>query len=157
MFYNIIKQRKFLKSVTFSPLFLAICYIFTTFATLLMMIDSEFISTSSLISTGQRVQADHIFEANKTTSETYLPTQRDFSLRTTGTGSFVVMSRGDLVMTTERFDEELSTSLGMRQPMRAGRNPGGAIGELTPIGDVLLPMLAFAVAYLFARKRQKPI
>ncbi len=121
-----------------------------------MMIDSDFISTSSLISTGQRAQADHTFEANRTTSETYLPTQRDFSLRTTGTGSFVVMSRGDVVMATECFDDDLSISLGMRQPMRAGRNPG-AIGELTPIGDALIPLLALAVAFLFARKHKRKV
>lgn len=54
------------------------------------------------------------------------------------------------------FEENLLSTLGMSTsvPMRAPRPGGPTIGQLEPVGDMLLPMLACAFAYVAIRMKR---
>lgn len=54
------------------------------------------------------------------------------------------------------FEENLLSALGMTtsQPLRAPRPGGPTIGQLEPVGDAILPLLACVLVYMSVRVRR---
>lgn len=76
---------------------------------------------------------------------------------TRGNVSFVGGAQTQTISVGQDFEESLLVTLGMAEaPLRSPR-PGGntSVGELTPIGDAVLPMLACVLVYMCARYYKK--
>lgn len=73
-------------------------------------------------------------------------------LHTTRTGSFVNINREVVEQIGNiTYSETISEYAGPRYVRRPGGDP---IGQITPIGDILIPMLVFAAGYVLIRSKR---
>lgn len=72
-------------------------------------------------------------------------------LRTSKTGSFLTINREVVSQVGNIAHSETVEDMGPRYVRRPGGDP---IGQITPIGDILIPMLVFAAGYVLIRSKR---
>lgn len=72
-------------------------------------------------------------------------------LRTSKTGSFLTINREVVSQVGNIAHSETVEDMGPRYVRRPGGDP---IGQITPIGDILIPMLVFTAGYVLIRSKR---